>query len=216
MRLIGLAILAAALPALAAEEWADVASCLTPESIARLEEGDVILFKKKAKDAEGRSRGQGRVAALVNRPYEQVWDHLWRSEDHPEFMPRLLEAEVYLDDGQTRGTREIVGLPFKKVQYHVLQTKDKEAGTLTWKLDRTKENDIRDTYGMWVLKPHGEDQCIAIYSGVVVSGMFIPKVLENLLMTYSLPDIVKALKKRAESDGTYTTRGWRRRQAKQN
>ena len=212
MRRLSLVILAAALPCFAAEEWADVESLLTPETISRLERGDVILFKKRTKDAQGRSLGKGRVVALVNRPFDQVWDHLCRFEDHPEFMPRLVDIELYQVDGDTRGTKETVALPFKKVCYHIIQKPDKETGTLTWRLDRTKENDIRDTSGTWRLKPHGEDRCIVAYSAVVDSGMFVPKILENFLMTYNLPDIVKALKKRAESDGAYTKPGWKRRQ----
>jgi len=212
MRPICLAILVGALPCFAAEEWADVESLLTRETISRLERGDVILFKKRTKDAKGRSLGRGRVVALVNRPFDQVWDHLCRIEDHPQFMPRLVDIEVYEVDGDTRGTKETVALPFKKVCYHIIQKTEKDTGTLTWRLDRTKKNDIRDTSGTWRLKPHGEGRCIVAYSAVVDSGMFLPKVLESFLMTYNLPDIVQALKKRAESDGTYTKRGWKRRQ----
>jgi len=210
---LGVLVLAAcAMPCAADDSAEDMDAYLTPKNIARLEKGDVIVFKKSGKDERGKASGEGRVMALVNRPFDIVWEHLCRFEDHPQFMPRLVDIEMYPVDEHTRGMKETVSLPFMKVCYHVLQTPDKEAGTVAWRLDRTKENDINDTSGCWMLKPHGDDQCIVMYSGVADSGLFIPKVLENYLMKFNLPDIVKALKKRAESDGAYTKRGWKPRQ----
>ena len=187
----------------AAEEKA--AAGLTPEQIARLEDGKVVVFKKGSKDAKGNLLGNGRVMVLVGKPYQEVWKHLRDHDKWPEFMPHLVKIETYYEKGNEAGVHETLSILLNKVRYYVIHTNtyDEKAGTLAWRLDKSKKNDIKDTSGSWTIKPYGKDRCLIDYSVTVDSGMYVPGFIEDFLFNQDLPGVVKALKKRAESNGTY-------------
>ena len=188
----------------------DIEAALTPDVIARLEKGDIVTVKKGSKDAGGKSRGQGRAMVLINKPPAEVWKYLTDHEAYPEYMPRLISIEKYTVPQASGlhneiGLRETVKIPFSKVQYFVIHTMDKDAFVVAWRLDATKQNDIKDTAGTWALRPYGPGNAktIAVYSLTVDSGMYFPKFIEDFFMNQDLPAVPKALRKRVESGGTY-------------
>ncbi len=177
---------------------------LNEENVAKLEAGESIVFREKWKDEQGKSRAKGSVLALVNAPSADVWACFMKHDEQPEYMPRLKRKEIYVTEGNTTGFSEMLKVFFTKVEFHILQTADEARGFLTFVLDQSKENDVKDTWGSWVFLPHGEDRCIIVYTVYVDSGRFVPKFIENYMMKRDLPDAVEALKKRVESGGTYT------------
>jgi len=176
---------------------------LTPEQIGRLEEGKVVLFKKGSKDAQGNSLGKGRVMMLVDKPCKEVIKCLWDHDAWPEYMPHLVKIEDYYKKDNEIGVHETLRILLNKVQYYVIHTYDEKAGTLSWRLDKSKKNDINDTTGSWTIKPYGQNRTLIDYSVTVDSGMPIPKFIENFLFNRDLPGVAKALKKRVESNGAY-------------
>lgn len=201
---LGIAVVLCLAAVGAAEEKAAGATAgLTPEQIGRLEQGKVVVFKKGSKDAQGNSLGKGQVMMLVNKPRDEVLKYIRDHDAWPEFMPHLVKIEEYYKKDNEVGVKETLRILFKKIQYYILQTYDEKAGTLTWRLDKSKKNDIKDTTGSWTIKPYGKDRCLIDYSVVVDSGIPIPKFIENFLFNRDLPGVVKAVKKRAESNGAY-------------
>ncbi len=188
--------------AFGADEPARIEDSLTEENMAKLEKGKTV-FEPRSLRVDGKSRGGGLVMVVVEKPRPEVWQYLISTKDDPEYMPRLLETSEYYRKGKEVGLRQVVKGVFKKIVYHVIQTRDVETYTVTWRLDDTKENGIVDTTGSWKIFEHGEGKCILAYTMSVDTGMSIPRPLEKLALRYDLPDVVQALKKRAESDGKY-------------
>ena len=180
----------------------DATALLTPDTLAKLETGEFIVLKKGTKDATGNNQGDGRVLALIHRPASDVYDQLARSEEHPTFMPHLNKVERYFDHGNEIGIQETIKIAFKTIQYHVIQKRDRDHRVIAWTLDKSKPNSIQETTGSWVIQPHSDDTCIAVYTLRVDSGMYFPKVIEDFLFNQDLPNIVRALKKRCESSPT--------------
>jgi ribosome-associated toxin RatA of RatAB toxin-antitoxin module len=176
-----------------------VDSFLTPENVAKLEKGEVVMVKSATKDAQGHSLGQGRAAILVKRPFADVWDQMIRYEQHPEFLPHLVSNVKYSEQGGEVGLEKKVRVMLKTITYHTLNTRDRDKGVIAWRLDKTKTNDIKDTHGNWTFRAHGETACIVVITTMVESGMHIPKVMESFSLNQDLPGIVKAVKKRVES-----------------
>lgn len=181
-----------------AEIRAEVEALLTPETVAKIEKGEVVAVKKGAKDAAGRSSAEGRAMILINRPWTEVWDQLVTNEEYPEFMPHSSKSEEYFRNGNEVGLNERVKALFLDVSYYVIHTRDRDARVIAWRLDHSKKNDINETVGSWTFCPHGENACILVYSARIESGMFLPKAVENFFMNRDLPGIVKAVKKRVE------------------
>ena len=72
---------------------------------------------------------------------------------------------------------------------------DRANGVITWKLDDSKENEIRATTGFWAVKPH-KDGCLVYYSVALDTGHAVPGWLEDYLTKKDLPSVVTAVKKR--------------------
>jgi ribosome-associated toxin RatA of RatAB toxin-antitoxin module len=176
-----------------------VDSFLTRENIAKLEKGEVVMVKSGTKDAQGHSQGQGRAAILVNRPFAAVWEQMIRSEEHHEFLPHLISSVKYSEQGNEVGLEKKVRVTLMTITYHALHTRDRGKGVISWRLDQTKKNDIKDTRGNWTFRAHGENACIVVYTTAVESGMLVPKAIENFFLNQDLPGVVKAVKKRMES-----------------
>jgi len=172
---------------------------LTPENLARIEKGEIISFKKGEKEADGTSSAKGRVLAIVNRSRDDVWNLLTNKKEDIHYAPHLANIECYFEEGNRAGYQETVKVAFKTWRYHVIHTRDKDAGVITWELDKSKENSVRDTAGSWMLRARDDGRCIVMYTVSVDSGAFFPKMIENYLFNTDLPNIVKAMKSYIES-----------------
>lgn len=181
-----------------------VSGYLTPENLAKLEKGKIVTFFERVKDENGKTKGRGVTLGLIGRPLDDVWKVLLDYKAHSEYLPRVIKTEIYQEekDGET-GICETLKVLWKEVEYHVLQRRDDAAHTLTWRLDTSRKNDIADTFGQWRLLAHGEGKCIAAYVLHVDTGMAVPQFVEDFLTRGDLPDVVEAVRKRAESGGQY-------------
>ena len=173
-------------------------ACLTPENLERLDRGELVVYKKGGKNEDGSSRAFGRVLATINRPKDDIWQLLINDEEHLKFQPHLVSVERYETQEGDAGIKQTVRVAFKSFTYHFIEKHDKEGGVLTWRLDKSKENSIRDTEGSWVVRPHGDGRCIVMYTLAVDSGTSFPKFIETILFNKDLPNIVKSMKKYLE------------------
>ena len=187
----------------AQEARPDFSAYLTDENREKLDAGKFVVLNERSKDSEGKSRGKGVVLGIIEKPRNDVWSVLTDYTSHPEYLPTVVATEVYSTEGTTTGIKETIKVLWKRVQYHVLQTQDDQAYVLAWRLDKSLKNDIDDTWGHWALLPYGEGKCVAVYSVHVDTGIAVPQFVEDFLMRRDLPDVVRAVKKRAESNGEY-------------
>lgn len=186
-----------------AEIPTDLREFLNPEAIAKLESGKVVQERTGFKDADGRNCAQGRGAVLIEKPPGAIWKHLIANDRYCEFIPHAASAVKYSENGNEVGWKETVKVVLGKISYHIIQTRDEAAHVLSWRLDKSKENGIHDTRGSWTLIPHGENKTILVYASRIDSGMSVPRFVENFFLNRGMPEVVNAVKKRAESDGVY-------------
>jgi carbon monoxide dehydrogenase subunit G len=201
---MSLAVFSVSMQALCATEDAtDVDALLTPKVIARLAEGEIVLLKHGAKAKEGATKGGGVAMVLINRPKEEVWACLEDAEAFPKFMPRVLSATCYRREGDNVGLKYKVKILYMKITYHILECHERDKGVISWTIDKTKKNGIRETTGRWILKAHDLEKTLVAYTVHVDTGLWVPKAIERALTTSDLPGVVEALKKRVESGGEY-------------
>ncbi len=58
---------------------------------------------------------------------------------------------------------------------------------------------MKDNKGSWVLEPDGEGKTKATYTVEMALGALVPKSIVNALVETSLPKMLEAFKRRAES-----------------
>lgn len=190
---------AAAPPPKPAFQLPDTAAMLTPETITKLEAGETLSFKVGMNQDSGASKGGGTVMTLVHRPWETLWTHLLDYANYPKYLPRVKNVECYLNEPGKLGLKISARIVIRGLVQHVINTLNKDQRTITWVLDQSKKNDIRDTAGAWILLPHGEDQTIVVYSIDIDMGWALPNWLENFMIRRDLPGFVDSLKHYAES-----------------
>ncbi len=181
----------------------DPDSLLNDKLRAEIEDGEVVLVQREYERGKDATKGEWIALAIIDAAPKAVWQHIVNVEEHPEYMPRLDRVEIYLDEENRRGVKEILTVLWKEYVYHVLQVRDEENLRLTWTLDKSKENDIRDTRGGWTLRPYGEGKTLAAYQLSVDTGRMVPGPLERWLTKKDLPNVVEAVRKRSESGGKY-------------
>lgn len=191
-----------AAPAFADDTALDINKYLTPANIAKMEKGEVVMLDQTYVDGEGKTRGKGLAMAMVNASPDTIWKFLGDFNNYPQFMPRVTSTKTYLSSGSKKGVYFTLKVAFKTVKYNCMHTIDKGTRTVKWELDKSKENDIAETIGAWIIKPQGE-KSILCYTVAVDTGMAVPKVIQDYLTKKDLPNVVKAMKSRVESGGTY-------------
>jgi len=194
--ILAIALCAVVFQSSAIGSQAPAARDLTAAELAQVEAGEIILESHKFKNEAGETRGRGLAIGYIKASKDKIMDTLLDYPSYPQFMPRVKKTNVYLN------TPTQVNVQFElkvmiTIVYHIKHTVNRAAGTITWVLDKSKQNDIKDTTGSWVIKPY-KDGCLVYYSVSLDTGRSVPGWLEDYLTKKDLPNVVNAVKKRIE------------------
>lgn len=193
----------AVITAATADDFSDVEKQLTPKNIQKLEAGKVVMLDQTYKDPKtGKMRGKGMAIMMINKTPDEVWKFLPKFDTYVEFMPRMTHSSTYQGEGGKVGATYNLKILWKEIKYSCLHELDKDKMLIRWTLDTSKKNDIVSTTGFWKVKAHG-DKSLIFYTVAVDTGMSVPQKIQDFLTKTDLPNVVKAVKKRVESGGTY-------------
>jgi coenzyme Q-binding protein COQ10 len=84
----------------------------------------------------------------------------------------------------------------KSIKYSLRMTEERPA-KVTWSF--IEGEFMKDNKGTWTLEPAGDGQTKATYSIEIALGPLVPKTIVNAMVETSLPKMLDAVKKRAES-----------------
>jgi hypothetical protein len=176
---------------------------LTPERIAELEKGEVVVVKVKHEEGKDNAAASAAAFVLISKPPQTVWDTLTQFEQQAEYMPRLNKVSRYDIDPSVVGLKQELKVVWKTVIYYLKMKLDNTNHRMDWTLDPDKESGIESTDGYWAFKPWGEGKTLAIYELNIDTGMAVPKFIAQALLNSDLPGVLEALKQRVESGGTW-------------
>jgi carbon monoxide dehydrogenase subunit G len=177
---------------------------VTQEEWKRLQKGEVIIKEVPARNPDGSQRMDFQAKIFVKADRKTTWKHLRDYEKFPEFMPNTIVCKIIKKDGEVYWVHYEVKVMKIRVKYD-LRVEGKELyKRIEWKLDKSKPHTIRNTYGYWLLEdaPGGAGAVIS-YSAFVDTGIPAPEALAKKAAKKSFPQIVKNVKKRVESGGTW-------------
>jgi hypothetical protein len=167
---------------------------LSAAEFAQIEAGEILLDSQKFSTPDGTTRGRALAIGYIRAGKDKLMDTLLDYASYPLYMPRMQKAEIYERTPARINVKFTIKL-LVTIVYHIKHYFNRAGGTMTWELDRSKPNDIRDTTGSWYFQPY-KNGCIAYYSVAIDSGHAIPGWLEDYMTKRDLPNILRALRTR--------------------
>jgi len=177
---------------------------LTPDEVDKINRGEVVVKTRVYSIADGKRAVTIKGYCVINKPPDAAWAVMLDYEKFHEFMPRLSKVKVLEKTKDTMKVTETVSMPVGTLT-HTLDLKFYPTqGRVAWTLDKSRKHDIADTSGTWEFLPYRRGGTVVRYTSTVDSGMIVPKFLEEQLISYDLPGVLSSIKRRTESDGTWT------------
>lgn len=168
-------------------------------NIEELKKGKIITEEEIV---EGRSGGV-KATFWVNAKPEVVFRELSDGGKFSEFMPDIDQSIVKNSGGDFQDVYYKLHFWFADVEYVLHRVINKNEMKITWNM---LDGKFKRIDGFWEIRD-GSDGSIVTYYTDVEPGLFVPKSISKYLTKKSLPDLVDAVKKRAESNGKWKKSG---------
>ena len=170
-------------------------SSLTPTEEGKLKAGQSV--KKQVKEGNG---GRGIAIMDIQATPERVWDIITSFEKYPVWIDELSQCEVYSSSNDVVKARFMISTMMIKVEYFIHHKLYKDAGYLTWSLDYSKESDLDDSTGYWLIYPSPADstKTRVEYSVDIRIKGWVPSFIEDMLADQGLEDATRWVKRESE------------------
>jgi ribosome-associated toxin RatA of RatAB toxin-antitoxin module len=161
--------------------------------------GHVVTTKADMAATDGGIKTSVQTSAIIPRTPAQVWSVLVDFDSRPEFTPGLKESHTRKVEGERVWLDERVRVWWINVRYHIIDTLEPDRGVISWVLDKSRDNDIKDSFGSWQLVPLPPGpQTLVRYRAHIDTGQPVPGFIETFLVKRSLPTLVRNLRDEVE------------------
>ena len=165
--------------------------------------GKIVTRSEAFTNAGGKSAGRGLGATVVERPIGDVWATLSRFEDRAEYIPRIKSVTILAREPGRLRIRQEIDATITTARYTAWYRLDAPTHTISWTLDRSAhDNTVADVEGEYRLTELGPGRTLLVYRTYVDSGLKVPQSIQSFMQRRSIPDLLRAIKKRVESGGT--------------
>ena len=170
-------------------------TALTPEETALLQQGEPV--RKQVKHATG---GRGVAIMDINASPERVWEIILNYGGYPSWIDNLESTEIYAQGGGHYKGQFNLSVMLTDVTYYIDHHHQPAKGYLTWHLDYTRESDIDDSTGYWLVYPTPgyEGWTRVEYTVDLRLKGWVPGIVENMLAKKGLILATSWVKKQAE------------------
>ena len=177
---------------------------LSDRELADALKGEVPARTEAFVAPSGKSAGRGLGAIVVERSIAEVWANVSRYEDKAEYLPRVKTVTVLERLPDRIRARFEVDASILTARYTAWFIFDQEAHTIRWTLDHTAtDNTIAVADGDYHLFAVSPTQTLVVYRTYVDSGRAVPRSIQEYFARKSIPNMLRAVKKRVESGGTW-------------
>ncbi len=181
---------------------------LSQTELASALAGEVPVRYEAFTTREGRAAGRGVGAILIARPAADVWAVVSRYDDRAEYIARLRKVTVREKTVDALRCTMEVDFPLKTLRYTAWYRLDPERLRVSWKLDASApDNDVRDVEGDWRVYEAGPSRALLVYRTYVDLGRLVPGFARRKIATRSIPDLLRGIRMRVESGGTWRKPG---------
>ncbi len=132
---------------------------------------------------------------VINAPVEKVFDTIIQYEKYGEFLSEVKEVRTSNRQGNEVNVHYKVDV-VKTIKY-TIRVKEERPTRMSWSF--VEGEFMKDNKGHWLLEPAGEGKTKATYTVEMALGALVPKSVVNALVETSLPKMLEAFKRRAET-----------------
>jgi len=132
---------------------------------------------------------------VITAPMDKLFAVIADYQSYPQFLPEVKSIRISKRLGSEVDVHYEIEV-LKKIRY-TLRLKEEPPNLISWTFVQGEL--MRDNRGRWLLEPAGEGKTKATYSIDMKLGPLVPKSIVNVLVDSSLPKMLEAFKKRAES-----------------
>jgi ribosome-associated toxin RatA of RatAB toxin-antitoxin module len=132
---------------------------------------------------------------VINAPVEKVFDVIIQYEKYGEFLSEVKEVRTSNRQGNEVNVHYKVDV-VKTIKY-TIRVKEERPTRMSWSF--VEGEFMKDNKGHWLLEPAGEGKTKATYTVEMALGALVPKSVVNALVETSLPKMLEAFKRRAET-----------------
>jgi carbon monoxide dehydrogenase subunit G len=177
---------------------------LTDPELAAVGKGEVPVRIEAFKNANGKSAGRGWGAIAIERPVAEVWATLARYDDRAEYVPRLKSVTVLEQAPGRARIRQEIDASLMTARYTAWYTFDEGQRSIAWTIDKSAaDNTVKQVDGDYRMAELGPTRTLLVYRAYVDSGMHVPQSIQSFMQRRSIPDLLRAIKRRVESGGRW-------------
>lgn len=132
---------------------------------------------------------------VIDVPMDKLFAVIADYQSYPKFLPEVKSIRTSKRQGSEVDVHYEIEV-LKKIRY-TLRLREEPPNLISWTF--VEGELMRDNRGRWLLEPAGEGKTKATYSIEMKLGPLVPKSIVNVLVDSSLPKMLEAFKKRAES-----------------
>lgn len=169
-----------------------------------LKTGAVVATEVFSPRPDGTQATDTLVKIWIRAPREEVWKVLRDYNHFGEFMPRVRSCAIWKQEGETYWIvydTEVLGV---QVKYHLVTRGKDKYRRIDFELDPSRPNEIREAQGYYLLDEAPEGQgTVLSYSARVATAFPAPEFLARRVSKPNLIQVVKNVRQRVESRGTW-------------
>ena len=168
---------------------------LSASEATTLSSGKAVL--KQIQEGNG---GRGVAIFDVSATPDQVWKVITSFENYPSYIDELSKVETYATKGNDLFVDFTISSWGFEVQYYIKHDYQPSKGYMTWTLDYSRESDLEDSTGYWLVYPSPLDpsKTRVEYSVDLRIKGWVPGFVQTMLAETGVENATKWVKREAE------------------
>lgn len=160
-----------------------------------LSQGKAVL--KQIQEGNG---GRGVAIFDVAASQDKVWQVITSFNKYPSYIEELSKTEQYAKNGNAIFVDFVISSWGFDVQYYCKHDYQPSKGYMTWTLDYSRESDLDDSTGYWLVYPSPLDpsKTRVEYSVDLRIKGWVPGFIQTMLAETGVENATKWVKKEAE------------------
>jgi hypothetical protein len=119
-------------------------------------------------------------------------------------VPRLKSVRVLERQGDRLRVHQEIDATVTTARYTAWYQVDPVAHSIHWSIDAgARDNTVRDVDGDYRAAELAPGRTLLVYRTYVDSGLHVPQSIQSYMQRRSIPDLLRAIKRRVESGGTW-------------